>query len=276
MKIAIIGLGVMGGSYAAKLTQLGYTVHGVDPDQKTLDYALEHGLVNSVSTKADEQLYDCTMIVFCIYPSLLKGWLQENQHLLRPGSVIFEISGVKRAVMDDAHDVLRKDLELVSIHPMCGRESKGIENSTPDIFAGSNFIIVPHPDNSECALLLAHQLALSMGFGRINRLDADQHDDMIAFLSQLTHVIAVSLMNTHENAHLVEFTGDSFRDLTRIARINEDMWSELFLLNKDLLLDEISQFQDSLSGFKEALEMDNVAKMKELFVQSTKRREKFA
>lgn len=98
---------------------------------------------------------------------------------------------------------------------------------------------------------------------------------MIAFLSQLTHVIAVSLMNTHENSHLVEYTGDSFRDLTRIARINEDMWTELFLLNKDLLLSEIEQFEESLNTFKTALETEDTETMKSLFIQSTKRREKF-
>ena len=102
-----------------------------------------------------------------------------------------------------------------------------------------------------------------------------EHDRMIGFLSQLTHVIAVSLMNTHDNSHLVEYTGDSFRDLTRIASINEDLWSELFILNKDILLDETNQFIDAITHFRDVLQAEDIEEMKRLFIQSTERRQLF-
>lgn len=158
---------------------------------------------------------------------------------------------------------------------MCGRESRGIEFSDETIFKGSNFILVPTQKNKSETVEAVKELATKMEFGRICTLSIEEHDKMIGFLSQLTHVIAVSLMNTHDNAHLVEYTGDSFRDLTRIAKINEDLWTELFIMNKDILLDEINQFIDSISHFRDSLEQEDTQEMKRLFIQSTKRRDKF-
>lgn len=163
----------------------------------------------------------------------------------------------------------------MSIHPMCGRESKGIEYANPRIFDQANFILIPDDNNTASSIVKVSSLAKDLGCKNISVLSPEEHDKMIAFLSQLTHVIAVTLMDTHENEHLVEYTGDSFRDLTRIASINEDMWSELFLLNKDILLDEIRQFRDTLDEFTEALENEDEKKMKDMMILSTKRRHKF-
>lgn len=273
--IGIVGLGVMGASFAARLTELGYTVIGMDLDESAVSAALEKGMIQKGGSNFASLLPECEVIIFCIYPSLLAGWLEQWQSFMKPGTLILEISGVKRAVMEPVHQILRNDLEVLSIHPMCGREARGIAFSNPRIFDQANFLIIPTDANKQASINFARNLAEQLGCSNISSLDAQSHDAMIAFLSQLTHVIAVCLMNTHENSHLVEYTGDSFRDLTRIARINEDMWSELFLLNKDLLLDEISQFQDSIALFKKALEEEDVQTMKELFIQSTKRRELF-
>lgn len=271
----IIGLGVMGASFAARLRELGEHVIGFDTNPQTIEYAFAHGIIDEGSTQTNDLLKQCDVLIFCIYPTLLGKWLEENQEKIAPGTLLMEISGVKRAVMEPVRHILRLDIELLPIHPMCGRESKGIACSTPRIFDQANFLIIPYPDSSPQAIVNASALAKDLGCKNISILSAQEHDAMIAFLSQLTHVIAVSLMNTHENSHLVEYTGDSFRDLTRIARINEDMWTELFLLNKDLLLSEIEQFEESLNTFKTALETEDTETMKSLFIQSTKRREKF-
>lgn len=163
----------------------------------------------------------------------------------------------------------------MSIHPMCGRESKGIDHADPEIFNQANFILIPDDSNTASSIVKVSSLAKDLGCKNISVLSPEDHDTMIAFLSQLTHVIAVTLMDTHENEHLVEYTGDSFRDLTRIASINEDMWSELFLLNKDYLLNEIRQFRETLDDFTEALENEDEQKMKSMMMLSTKRRKKF-
>lgn len=276
MKTAgIIGMGVMGGSFAGRLKELGYRVFGFDLNGHSLKLAKEKGWIDEGFADFSHGLNDCELLIFCIYPTLLKKWIEQNQSHFAPNTLVLEISGVKRAVMEPVHNILRKDCELMSIHPMCGRESKGIEYANPRIFDQANFILIPDDNNTASSIVKVSSLAKDLGCKNISVLSPEEHDKMIAFLSQLTHVIAVTLMDTHENEHLVEYTGDSFRDLTRIASINEDMWSELFLLNKDILLDEIRQFRDTLDEFTEALENEDEKKMKDMMILSTKRRHKF-
>lgn len=272
--IGIIGLGVMGGSFAGRCRQLGHHVIGFDKDEDTLRYAVEHELVDEAATSF-RRLKDCDLVIFCLYPTAIVDWLKENQDYFAPGTMLMEISGIKRGIMSQIRQVLRPDVELLSVHPMCGRESRGIQYSDPAIFDGANFLIIPDEHSSPKVCVLAGQFASELGCANISVLTPEQHDRVIGFLSQLTHVIAVSLMNTHENGHLVEYTGDSFRDLTRIAKINEDMWAELFSLNRDILVDEVDQFLASMQQFRSLLLADDKEGMKEKFVQATKRRQAF-
>lgn len=274
-KVGVIGLGVMGGSFCARLKELGWIVYGFDPNEDSLQKAKERGWIDEGFSDFSLGLPECNWLIFCIYPSLLKEWIETWQNYFSPGTLLLEISGVKRAIMEPVQNILRKDVELMSVHPMCGRESKGIEHADPKIFDKANFILIPRNDNSASAIVKVSALAKDLGCGNISALSPTEHDEMIAFLSQLTHVIAVSLMDTHENEHLVEYTGDSFRDLTRIASINEEMWSELFLLNKDMLLKEIEQFQNTLHCFAQALENEDEKTMREMMTLSTNRRHKF-
>ena len=273
--IAIIGLGLMGASFAKKLTRLNYNVYGIDVSQQTIGKAKELKIIVDGSTNPLDVISKCDTFIFCLYPTKILPWIEVYQNDIPKNSLLMDISGVKTNIVKPIQDVLREDLELLSIHPMCGRESRGIEFSDETIFKGSNFILVPTQKNKNETVEAVKELANKMEFGRICTLSIEEHDKMIGFLSQLTHVIAVSLMNTHDNVHLVEYTGDSFRDLTRIAKINEDLWTELFIMNKDILLDEINQFIDSISHFRDSLEQEDTQEMKRLFIQSTKRRDKF-
>ena len=273
--IGIVGLGVMGGSFSARAKELGYKVIGFDLDQNALDFAMEKGWLDEGYTDPKEALAKCETLFLCLYPTLMEGWMKENGEYLHQEAIIMEIAGVKSSIMDQLETLIPEGRQLVSIHPMCGRESRGIQFSSPRIFQNANFIIIPSSQTTAKGIVEASSLAKELGCGKISVLNADEHDDMIAFLSQLTHVIAVSLMNTHDNDHLVEYSGDSFRDLTRIAKINEDMWSELFLLNKEKLLTEIDAFADSLQNFRKTLEEEDVQTMKDMFIQSTQKRIKF-
>ncbi len=271
----IVGLGVMGGSFASKLSELGFDVVGFDPDEDVLRYALDCRMISAGTTDPEVLLPECDLVIFCLYPKKIPGWIEEYRPYFKKDALLMEISGVKSSMADDLLKAAGDDLQLISVHPMCGRESRGIQFSSPEIFSGSNFIIIDYGNTDESLIDSARCLAAKMGFGKISVLSPEEHDRMIGFLSQLTHVIAVCLMNTHENSHLVEYTGDSFRDLTRIARINESMWPELFLLNKDILLDEISSFEQAIEHFRKALENDDQEEMARLMIQSTKRREAF-
>lgn len=276
MNIGIIGLGLMGASFAKRLSpQKDKTIYGIDQNEQTIQTALELNIIKEGSTDPGKLIKECNLIILALYPTMIKPWIVENQQYLESGTILMDISGVKTNIVEPVQAILRKDLELISIHPMCGRESRGIDFAQADIFDNANYIIVPTDKNTPKAIEAAKQLGKDLRVKNISILSCEEHDRMIGFLSQLTHVIAVSLMNTHDNSHLVEYTGDSFRDLTRIATINEDLWSELFLLNKDILLDEIDQFLDATKHFRDSLEKEDIDEMKRLFIQSTNRRKLF-
>lgn len=276
MNIGIIGLGLMGASFAKRLSpQKDKTIYGIDQNKQTIQTALELNIIKEGSTDPDKLIKKCNLIILALYPTMIKPWIVENQQYLESGTILMDISGVKTNIVEPVQAILREDLELISIHPMCGRESRGIDFAQADIFDNANYIIVPTNKNTPTAIEAAKQLGKDLRVKNISILSCEEHDRMIGFLSQLTHVIAVSLMNTHDNSHLVEYTGDSFRDLTRIATINEDLWSELFLLNKDILLDEIDQFLDATKHFRDSLEKEDIDEMKRLFIQSTNRRKLF-
>ena len=276
MNIGIIGLGLMGASFAKRLSpQKDKTIYGIDQNKQTIQTALELNIIKEGSTDPGKLIKKCNLFILALYPTMIKPWIVENQQYLESGTILMDISGVKTNIVEPVQAILREDLELISIHPMCGRESRGINFAQADIFDNANYIIVPTNKNTPKAIKAAKQLGKDLRVKNISILSCEEHDRMIGFLSQLTHVIAVSLMNTHDNSHLVEYTGDSFRDLTRIATINEDLWSELFLLNKDILLDEIDQFLDATKHFRDSLEKEDIDEMKRLFIQSTNRRKLF-
>lgn len=271
----IVGLGLLGGSYAKGLKEAGYRVYGIARRQETIDYALNHRLIDDGSIDPEAFLDQADVVIFGLYPHIMIDWIKEHQHAFRPHTLLTDVSGVKVNVADTIQSFLRDDVEFIAAHPMAGRETSGIEYANTEMFKDANYIIVPTEKNSEEAVAASRQIAEILQFHHIATLSMQEHDEMIGFLSQLTHVIAVSLMNTHDNSHLVEYTGDSFRDLTRIAKINETMWTELFLLNKKILLHEIDAFANELKHFRDTLENEDTEEMKRLFIQSTQRRKKF-
>ena len=272
----IVGLGLMGGSIAMGLKQKGFHVTAMDINPGSIQYALEHNLIDAgCSNEPDVFIKKADFIVSGLYPSILLSWIEKNSAQFKPGALITDVSGVKSHVVEPIQRMLPDTVEFISSHPMAGKETSGVQFSNTDMFKPANFIIVPTQKNTREGIETVREFAELLGFYHISELSIQEHDEMIAFMSQLTHVIAVTLMNTHDHQKLVEYTGDSFRDLTRIAKINEHLWSELFLLNKDRLLQEITDFQNELNHFKSALQREDTVEMKRLFVQSTNRRRQF-
>lgn len=275
-KILIVGLGVIGGSYAKALTDAGYSVSAITKEQSEVEYALKNKMLRYATTVIDEALIkESELIIFALYPTVFIDWIEKYQHLFTPGTLITDVSGVKERVITDINKILRRDVEFISSHPMAGRERSGVEFSDPSVFKGANYIITPTEKNSKEAIEISKQLGKILGFSRISELDPDTHDQMIAFLSQLTHCIAVSLMNCNSTENLEKYTGDSFRDLTRIAKINDKMWSELFLLNKDALLCEMNRFITEFKIFRDMLTNEDVEGMRDKMRASTRRRSLF-
>lgn len=275
-KIVIVGLGLLGGSYAMALSRQGFSIRAITRRQETIDYALERGWIVSGDIKVNREfISEANLIIFTLYPTTLLEWIDQYGHLIRPGTIVTDVTGVKGYVVDQIQATLPAGVEYIGAHPMAGREVLGIENSDDSIFHGANYLVVPTEKNTEDAINLCEDLGWRLGFARVSRLSVEEHDRMIAFLSQLTHCIAVTLMCCSDNQNLEKYTGDSFRDLTRIARIHDGMWSELFMCNREELLAQMDVFTQTFSVFREALAAGDVEKMREMMRYSTAQRAKF-
>ncbi len=276
MNILIVGLGLLGGSYAEALKKQGYKVSAITRSRSSVDFALSKGIINYGTTEIEPRLLgNADLVVFALYPHVFIDWIKKNQHLLKSGAVITDVTGVKGCIVGKIQEILRDDVEFIAAHPMAGREVCGVQNSTDEIFKGANYIVVPTEKNTMSAIQLCRDLGEKLGFRQVSELSVEMHDKMIAFLSQLTHCIAVSLMCCNNTPDLEYYTGDSFRDLTRIAKINDEMWSELFLDNKDALLAEMERFRASFDELYEKIKLGDREGMREMMRTSTERRKRF-
>ncbi len=276
MKILIVGLGLIGGSYAEALSKKGYEVGAIDQKQEAIDFALHKGYIASGKTSVDKDYVGkFDIVVFALYPHAFVEWIEKYQNCLKSGAIVTDVTGVKGGVVCDVQNALRKDVEFIAAHPMAGRECSGVENAKAEIFEGANYIVVPTEKNTQEAIELCKDLGRELGFKHISELSVKQHDETVGFLSHLTHCIAVSLMVCKESGHLADYTGDSFRDLTRIAKINDEMWSELFLLNKDEIVEQMNLFEQHFGKLKECIQNDDREGIREMMRLSTKRRKVF-
>lgn len=276
MKILIVGLGLIGGSYAEALSKKGYELGAIDQKQEAIDFALRKGYIASGKTSVDKDYVGkFDIVVFALYPHAFVEWIEKYQNCLKSGAIVTDVTGVKGGVVCDVQNALRKDVEFIAAHPMAGRECSGVENAKAEIFEGANYIVVPTEKNTQEAIELCKDLGRELGFKHISELSVKQHDETVGFLSHLTHCIAVSLMVCKESGHLADYTGDSFRDLTRIAKINDEMWSELFLLNKDEIVEQMNLFEQHFGKLKECIQNDDREGIREMMRLSTKRRKVF-
>ncbi len=274
--ILIVGLGLMGGSYATALSEQGYKVKAITVNQKDIDYAVERGMIIEGSVQPDERLIsEADLVVFALYPTVFVDWIEKYQHLFRSGTLITDVTGVKTQVVAQVQSMLRSDVEYIPAHPMAGRERSGVEFSDASVFKGANYIVTPTERNTVEAIENCKELGSILGFSRISVLSPEEHDEMIAFLSQLTHCIAVTLMTATDTEGLEKYTGDSFRDLTRISKINDLMWSELFLMNKDALLRQMDAFSEEFSRFRQYIANGQCEEMRQVMRKAGERRLRF-
>lgn len=276
MQILIVGLGLLGGSYAMALKKQGYKVFAITKEQSSIDFAVQKGIIDGGTVEIDAELIQSAdLVVFALYPHVFVEWVRQNQQYFKSGAVITDVTGVKCGIVEEIQGILRGDVEFIAAHPMAGRELSGVEFSDDTIFKGANYIVVPTEKNTAEAIELCRELGWVLGFKDVSVLTPAEHDAMIAFLSQLTHCIAVSLMCANESEGLERYTGDSFRDLTRIARINDEMWSELFLANRESLLREMDKFKKSFDDMYFAVLDGDREKIRWMMRCSTERRKLF-
>ncbi len=274
--ILIVGLGLLGGSYAKGLKKYGFKISAISKKESEIEYGIKNGIIDDGAAFADENLIKkADIIIFAVYPHTIPEWIKSYQHLFKKNVLITDVTGVKGCIVYKIQDLLREDAEFIGAHPMAGREVSGVENSTDEMFKGANYIITPTDKNTDAAIETCREIGHLLGFSSVSVLSPEEHDEMIGFLSQLTHCIAVSLMTCNDCEHLEKFTGDSFRDLTRIAKINDEMWSELFIDNKKSLLTQMEMFENQFNKLKETLQNEDREGMRKIMRASTVRRKKF-
>ncbi len=275
-KILIVGLGLLGGSYARALKRFGFHISAITKEQSSIDYAVEQNIIDEGSVQLDEKIIgEADLVIFALYPHVFVEWIENNQSLLKSGAIITDVTGVKGSIVYKIQKNLRSDCEFIAAHPMAGREVSGVENSTDTMFVGANYIVTPTEKNTQEAINTCMELGRLLGFSNVTALSPKEHDEMIGFLSQLTHCIAITLMTCNDKENMEKFTGDSFRDLTRIARINDLMWSELFVENKTALLEQMDLFINKFSELKSMLETEDIEGMRNIMRHSTERRALF-
>ena len=272
-RFLIVGLGLLGGSYAKALKKQGFLVEAVTRSQSTIDYALEQGIIDGGAAFPDPEIIGrADFVVLAMYPQTLLDWVKAHQRYFKPGALITDVTGVKTCVVEPVQQMLRPDVEFIAAHPMAGRETLGVRNADDSIFRGANYIVTPTEKNTPQAIEACEELGRVLGFARVSRLTPQKHDEMIGFVSQLTHAIAVALMTCNDIEGLEKYTGDSFRDLTRIAKINDEMWSELFLANREALLEQMDQFAAQFALMRQQLAAGDREGMRDVMRRSTVRR----
>ena len=276
MNIVVVGLGVIGGSFTMALKKAGFDdVYGIDINEESLKKAEEKGLIKEGFTSGDKIVKDADLIIISLYPRLVKKFILDNKNNFKDGAVITDATGIKKLFIEDVLNILPSNIDFVFGHPMAGREKKGIDFASAEVFNGANYIITPVERNKPKNLDMIEDLVYKLGFKNVRRITPEYHDEMIGYTSQLPHALAVALINSDiEGRETGSFIGDSYRDLTRIANINEDLWSELFLGNKKNLLKSIENFEKELDKIKNAIKDDDTESLKKLFIKSTARREK--
>jgi len=276
MNIVIVGLGVIGGSYAMGLQKLGgHRVYGIDTNLETLQKAMAQGLILDGSPDGSAFLRKADLTILCIYPHSVPGFLEVHREDFKPGSILTDVTGVKSDLAEKLAFLLSPEVDFVLGHPMAGREKMGFDYASDAVFRGANYILCPTEKNREESLALIESLAFRLGFKRVRRISPQTHDELIAHTSQLPHALAVALINSdREGRGTGQFIGDSYRDLTRIAKINASLWSELFLSNKEHLLAAMDDFMGQLALLENAIRREDKETLTALFEKSTSRREK--
>ena len=271
----IVGLGLMGGSYAERLTSAGYKVRAIDINKESILIGKKRKIILNKDESEEELILEADFIILALFPSLCVNWVKENLRFFKKNVIITDMMGVKSNYISSIQALLKEEQEFISMHPMTGKESSGVANSSENIFNSSNMIIIPNDKNTSNGLKFAYSLAEILNVKNINELSPSDHDKIVGYVSHLSHIIAVTLMNSFDDSSLNKFAGTSFKEVTRIANINEEIWSELFIGNKKELLPLIESYQEQLELIRKAIECEDIEKVKEILKSSRIRRQNF-
>ncbi len=274
MNIAVVGLGLIGGSICKALkANTFHHIMGIDKDPETVKKALELGAIDE-EISADK-LCEANLTIVALYPMAIVEFVKNNADKFKKGSIVMDICGVKGYVVRNCTPVLEeKGVIFIGTHPMAGTEHSGFDYSSADLFNKASFIITPTESTPQIAIDLVSTLGACMNFGQVVVATPEQHDANIAYTSQLAHVVSNAYVKSPSLFRADGFSAGSFLDLTRVAYLNEEMWSSLFMCNKKALLFEINSIIQSLSEYRDAMVNDDIDTLKELLRDGRERKEK--
>lgn len=276
INIAVVGLGLIGGSYAMALRKLKpRSIIGIDRQTEVIDEALSRGIIDCGSTGGKEVLREADLVIVALYPVETLEFLENNVQFLKKGAVVTDTCGVKRNIIEKVGDFLPEHVDFIGGHPMAGKEKMGFRAADKDLFKGTNYILTPVARNKEENVKLIENIAVAIGCKNVVSITPEEHDRIISLTSQLPHVIAVSLMNSSiSESNIGLFVGGSFSDATRVAAINSTLWSQLFTMNSENLLEVIGKFEESIGMIKSALRDQDKEALEEIFSSASTNKRK--
>ena len=272
MLIGVVGLGLIGASMSLALKGLGHTVLGMDTDEHTLKYAVLSGAVSREMTEADWP--ELEMLFLAVYPEAAVETLTRMAPKLRKDMLAADLCGVKRVVCTPCFALAAEyGFTFIGGHPMAGKQFSGIKYASGDLFRGASMILTPREGEDLFRVSRLSDLMHAVGFAAVTVTTPAEHDRMIAFTSQLAHVVANAYVKSPTARDLKHFGGGSYRDMTRVAWLNEDMWTELFLENRQELAHELDTLIGELGKYREALEAGDGERLRTLLREGRKRKE---
>ena len=274
MTIAVVGLGLIGGSLCKAIrAYTPYTCLGLDTNPQTIRQALHEGAIcRAIST---EELYEADLTIVALHPRQTIAFLTEHAQRFRPGSLVMDVCGVKRAIVDAvAQPLADAGVTFLGAHPMAGREFSGFSHAQAELFQNASLILTPDDAVTEDILQPIRLLAQDLGFSRVIRTTPDEHDRVIAFTSQLAHVVSSAYIKSPSQQKQRGFSAGSYQDMTRVAYLNEDMWTDLFLMNRSPLIFELDNIIARLTEYRDALLDDDHPRLHSLLRDGRIQKEK--
>lgn len=271
MIIGIVGLGLIGGSFALAYKEARETVYAFDIQKEVLDYALLSGACDGVLN--EENIGDCDLVLIAVYPEAALAYLKRMAPHIGKKPVVIDCCGTKRVICEGAFPLAEAaGFTFVGGHPMAGTQYSGFKYARANLFHRAPMVLVP-ADHDDIRLLdKIKSLLAPAGFGRISVTDAEAHDEMIAFTSQMAHVVSNAYVKSPTAAQHKGFSAGSYKDLTRVARLNPQMWAELFADNRDHLLKELDVFIENLEAYREALRQEDEETLVQLLEEGSRRK----
>ncbi|MCI9666064.1 MAG: prephenate dehydrogenase [Angelakisella sp.] len=264
MKVGIVGLGLMGGSMAKSIkARTSHTVYGIDLDQETMSLARLCGAIDGPLT--GENLAQCDLVLVALRPQAAIDWVREKGAGIPKGAILVDFCGVKRVVVEALAPLAEEyGFSYIGGHPMAGRERGGFTASTEDLYVGASMILTPDQRTDMKLLETLRDFFFDVGFGKLTFSQPEEHDRIIAFTSQLAHIVSSAYVKSPEAQRRRGFSAGSFRDMTRVARLDEEMWTELFLDDADFLTKELGILIGHLEEYREALEARDGERLRSL------------